>query len=182
MIDGEGQKAGRKYCAHNYYFSDGQNTYPASISRDGNQKAITASMDIAPAYGNENLISLMRSLIFDDQRRTMILCDRYIFKKSISTVEERFITRQKPVIEMNNNDITKREEEKKEDTLTGKIILYNENQEPCNLYYDKELLAASISTDIHKNHENGAEETIYLLCLKLIKPSENPIITITLSW
>ncbi len=182
VIDGEGQKAGRKYCAHNYYFSDGQNTYPAGISRDGNQKAITASMDIAPAYGNENLISLMRSLIFDDQRRTMILCDRYIFKKSISTVEERFITRQKPVIEMDNNDITKREEAKKEDTLTGKIILYNENQEPCNLYYDKELLTASLSTDIHKNHENGAEETIYLLCLKLIKPSENPIITITLSW
>lgn len=182
VIDGEGQKAGKKYAAQSYYFSDGQHCYPADASRERNPKEIKASMDIAPTYGNENLISLMRELTFDDKKRTLTLCDSYIFQKPVSTVEERFITRQMPVIESDTNKKAQEEKTRERDNSTGKIILFNEAQEPCNLYYDKELLTASIATDIHKNHENGAEETIYLLQLNLKKLSENPVITITLCW
>ncbi len=182
VIDGEGQKTGRTYAAKNYFFSDGKTYFPADSSCDVPPEAITASMDIAPAYGNKNLSSLMRRLSFDNQKRTLTLCDSYLFQEPNSTVEERFITRQMPVIEPDHIDTAQSENTSQTDPSVGKIILYNEIHEPCTLYYNKELLTAHISTDIHKNHENGANETIYLLHLALKTPSTNPTITVTLCW
>lgn len=161
VIDGEGQKSGKAYAARDCRFEDGTVSAFSDQEKSGN---VRACMDIAPAYGNEKLLSLVRSLCYEDKKRALTLCDHYTFSEPCSSIEERFISRQMPVIEQ------------------GHILLFNEDGEACSFYYNTDLLAASVSTDIHYRHEDGAEETIYLLRLCLQKPACDLTLTFTICW
>lgn len=161
VINGRGQKAGREYAAGNYLFSDG---HAVSGGNSPDTDNICASMEISPAYGEENLTSLVRSLRFDDTHHQLTLCDRYTFISPCQSLEERFITRQKPVLHDNT------------------VSLFSESGESCSLHYDSGLLTASLSTDIHRRHEDGAEETIYLLHFILKQPAVSPVLSFTLCW
>lgn len=164
VIGGHGQKPGRDYAARDCRFEDGLHTSASEAA-----KGASASMDIAPAYGDDRLLSLVRSLTFDDQTHRLDLCDRYRLSDPSCTVEERFVTRQEPVIGAAAGD-------------KGTVTFFSESQEPCTLSYDASLLTASVSTDIHRRHEDGAEEIIYLLHLVLNQPVAEPVLRFTLKW
>lgn len=182
VINGSGQKNGREFAAREYYFSDGSQvlsdrpccntTGPAADAADPDEpvlsadtRSVCAVMDIAPAYGDKSLTSLTRHLTFDGTAHQLILSDSYTFTQPPVSLEERFVTRQKPRLQ----------EE-------GSAVLYSGNGETCILSYDADLLKAAVSTDIHYRHEDGAEEIIYLLRLTLKQSAVNPVLTVTLNW
>ena len=166
IINGNGQKNGKEFAAREYFFSDGsqvlpehaENTLPDGVS------STCAVMDISPAYGDKSLSALIRCLSFDGTAHQLILSDSYTFTEVPDSLEERFVTRQKPALQ------------------DGTAVLYSGSGDACTLSYDAALLDASVSTDIHHRHEDGAEEIIYLLCLTLKQPILNPVLTFTLSW
>lgn len=174
VINGCGQKNGREFAARRYFFSDGSQVLSDSplcsfadaaeavLSED--TRSVCAVMDIAPAYGDKSLTSLIRSLSFDGKAHQLTLSDSFTFTQAPVSLEERFITRQKPELR------------------EGSATLYSGSGEVCILSYDAALLGASVSTDIHHRHEDGAEEIIYLLRLTLKQSVVNPVLTFTLSW
>lgn len=166
VINGNGQKNGREFAAREYFFSDGsrilsghdENTLPDDAG------PVCAVMDISPAYGDKHLSALIRRLSFDGTAHQLILSDSYRFTKMPVSLEERFVTRQKPALQ------------------DGNAVLYSQSGDACTLSYDAALLDASVSTDIHHRHEDGAEEIIYLLRLTLKQPTLNPLLAFTISW
>ena len=173
IINGNGQKTGREYSACEYLFTNG-GVNLSSMDCSGSTgtesrvnsacSTISASMDIAPAYGDESLSSLIRTLTFDSTAHTLTLCDSYTFTEAPVSLAERFVTRQKPALA--------------EDFVT----LYSENGESCHLSFDADRLSASISTDIHYRHSDGAPETVYLLDFTLKQADAAPILKFVLSW
>ncbi len=147
IINGNGQKTGREYAACEYLFTDDR-----------------ASMNIAPAYGDDTLSSLIRTLTFDSTAHTLTLCDSYTFTEAPVSLAERFVTRQKPAL------------------ADSFVTLYSENGETCHLSFDTDRLSASISTDIHYRHSDGAPETVYLLDFTLKQADAAPILKFVLSW
>lgn len=148
VINGNGQKTGKEYCAREYAFGDGS----------------SASMDIAPAYGEEALSSLIRTLTFDSNAHKLTLRDSYSFTQVPASLVERFVTRQKPEL------------------LDNHVTLYSENGEDCLLSYDSTKLTPSLSTDIHYRHEDGAPETVYLLDFSLKQVESAPVLEFVLTW
>lgn len=164
VIDGHGQKTGREYAARDCRFEDCLPSFCKEAA-----SGARASMDIAPAYGDNRLLSLVRNLTFDDSAHSLILCDQYRLSDPSCTVEERFVTRQMPVIRDTKEN-------------AGSVTLFSEAQEPCTLFYDASLLTASVSTDVHRRHEDGAEEVIYLLRFVLNRAAAEPVLRFTLKW
>lgn len=52
-------------------------------------------MDLAPAYGDENLRSLVRKIVFDSETGKITLKDTFAFDTAPTSITERFITRSK---------------------------------------------------------------------------------------
>lgn len=152
VIYGKGQMAGQEYMAKNYCF------------HTQTPEKIFASMDIAPAYGEETLSSLTRELIFEDSIHTLTIRDTYTFTTSCTMLEERFISRQRPEL------------------LENSIRLFNKSGEHCILTYPNSMLSVSLSTDIHHRHEDGAEERIYIIHFSLNQPVIHTILEFSLSW
>lgn len=162
VICGRGQQNGRDFKAEDCHFSlraAGKDS--SSVSAEG---VDAASMDIAAAYGEPSLLSLRRTLQFDPGSHRLTLCDSFRFKGPCSAFEERFVTRQKPMLR------------------DGSVLFYSEACEACTLAYDSSLLTASLSVDTHRRHEDGAEEIIYLLRLTPNQAAEHTALTLTLSW
>lgn len=152
VIYGKGQIAGKEYRAKDYYF---HTQTPEKIS---------ASMDIAPAYGEKSLCSLIRELIFEDKKHYLTIRDTYSFTAPCTMLEERFISRQKPEL------------------LKNSVRLFSESGESCTLTYPNSLLSVSLSTDIHHNHENGKKETIYLIRFLLNQPITQTVLEFSICW
>lgn len=155
IINGNGQKTGKEYAAREYMFVDGSVNTGDTIS---------ASMDIAPVYGDETLSSLVRKLTFDSEAHSLTLCDSYNFTQAPTSLVERFVTRQKP--ELTNST----------------VVLYNEAGERCSLTFNPDKLSASLSTDIHYRHEDGAPETVYLIDFTLKQSEASPVLEFVLNW
>lgn len=153
VINGCGQKDGRQFCGQEYSF-------PTDTSSD----TICASMDISAAYEEQSLNRLNRKLCFEAKRHSLTLCDSYHFTEPPVSLEERFLTRQKPEIQQ------------------GTITLYNKTGEACTMTYDASLLNVTLSTDIHYNHDSGSPETIYLLRFHLTELCAAPILSFTIHW
>lgn len=152
IINGNGQKTGSEYAAQTYLFE--------TDSPDAAQ----ASMDIACAYGDDTLLSLIRHLTFAGQSHSLCLCDCYHFSKAPVSLTERFVTCQKP--ELGDHC----------------VILYSEAGESCRLSFDADRLEPSLSTDIHYRHSDGTPQTVYLIDFALKQPEALPTLTFTLSW
>lgn len=157
VINGCGQKPGKEYAAKNYAFHTGNAGY-------SHAEPCTASMDIAPAYGDSTLSSLIRTLSFDGEAHRFSLCDSYAFTATPVSVTERFVTRQKPELS------------------TDHVMLYSEKGEGCRLSFDADRLLPSLSTGIHYRHADGTPETIYLIDFSLKQPDISPVLTFALSW
>lgn len=145
-INGCEQKDGREY-----------QTAQCSFQEDGT----SASMDLAPAYGLSALRSLIRTLTFDDQKKMLSLTDSYQFDELPASIEEHFITRQKP-------------------RLTAKsIILRTEAGQEASLHY--EHMSVSFEEQIHMNHD-GKPETIYIVKCSPDRLEKEFTMSFTLSW
>ena len=116
--------------------------------------------DIAEAYGDPTLKSLVRDMSFNAENGKLILTDSYEFTEAPSSVVERFVSFDEPKLE------------------TGKILFGKD--EISTLTYDVNLLSASQSTEVYKNH-SGILTTVYIVDLTVKKPAKKFALNIKIS-
>lgn len=116
IIEGGYQQAGAKYCAK---------VLSAQLAMD----ADLFRLDLAGAYPDDNLHSLIRSFAFEKaDRQALILTDAYKFGRKPSSVTERFITLQKP--ETAANDTVRL------NGTSGRVdILFDPKLADCHFFY-----------------------------------------------
>ncbi len=130
IINGHTQKAGKQYAA-----SD------VKVDETG------ISMDIAPAYGIDGLISAKREFVFDPKAPKVTIKDGFVFDFTPDSLVERFATKIEPVIS------------------NGTVVL-NGKKGSQKLTYDATLFDASYETISQPDH-SGKAFVFYLIDLKL---------------
>lgn len=124
IIDGQGQKEGKTFRAEDVVFKENY----------------FMRMDISKAYDNSNLKNLIRSFEFLGDKGVR-LTDIYFFNKTPTSITERFISVDCPVIEKRKVIITSGD-------VSGVI------------YYNDEMMTPKIVSHDHRNH-NGEKVTVY---------------------
>lgn len=138
--------------SHNLPIINGSYQLPG---RDHTSKGVTINesglkCDIAGAYGDATLKRLVRDINFCADCGIVTISDSYEFSKTPVSVVERFVSFDEPKLE------------------TGKILFGKD--EISTLTYDVNLLSASQSTEVYKNH-SGIPITVHIVDLELKYPS-----------
>ena len=123
IIGGQCQKYGKEYCG-------------SILAQEGTG----FEMDIAEAYGNENLSELKRSVLCLEDR--VEITDTVVFRDRTEAITERFVTKISPV-------------------LNGGIVVLGD---AC-LCFDASSLTCSVSEDTFSNH-NSVTEKVYFIDFK----------------
>lgn len=140
IVEGHFQSAGGEFAAKDVRLTEG---------------GITA--DIAGAYADENLRSLLRDIAFDHRTGRVTVSDRYTFEKTPTGVTERFLLTVAPVVG--------------EDTVT-----IRSGGETMTLHYDGAALSVSLSTVTDKNHV-VKDRTTYVLDFSVRAPQKEMTLT-----
>lgn len=130
IINGEGQRAGREYSAKDVVYN-------------GNSNMI---MDISGAYGNPNLLKLIRDFRYEEDR--VVLIDSFQITADIVSVNERFISPYRPTV------------------MKDSVVIKGEKSD-CIIRYSLENVMPFIEEHSHMDHE-GCAVTVYSINFELI--------------
>ena len=145
IVNNSLQKDGKQYCATNVLME---------------QSGIR--MDIAEAYENENLQSLVRDIRFDRESGVTTLCDTFSFAQVPCRIVERFPLQAEPTVSDDG------------------VATITSDGESLSIYFDTSIFDAEVSFELvhcHNNHTKGATSNpdanyrkVYLLDLVVKAP------------
>ena len=147
IIDGKAQGYGESCCASGTVITE----------KDG----LTA--DISAAYENENLESLIRSVILDKDEARVYLKDSYKFKSKPTSVVERFVS---------YNEIK----------LENGVVTISSNGEMLTFGYDNSMLKPILRVydDVENKVRHKSGFKVYIVDFELIVPKEEFTLELTM--
>ena len=146
IIDGQYQQPGAEFRAEDVQFGEW-----------------FIDMNIAPAYGLENLDSLRRRVAFDTAAGRVTITDTYAFSAPAQEITERFVSYSKPTVE------------------EGKVILTGPNSTAV-IIYDAAAFTASTSVEhpLEGRYDKVGDGSVYVVDFIAKNPDKNAVYTFTI--